>query len=70
MGSWIDELSNQVWGVVEAFGEEFLVPIKRVAYQYFITQRNARDVRIVPARLGDNAGLLGAAVYARRRLSE
>jgi hypothetical protein len=22
MGSWIDELSNQVWGVVEAFGSE------------------------------------------------
>jgi glucokinase len=55
-------------GVVEAFGDEFLTPIRRVSYQYFINQRNAKNVRIVPAKLGDNAGLLGAAVYGRQRL--
>ncbi len=54
-------------GVVEAFGDEFLEPIRRVAYQNFINKRGARDVKIVPAKLGDQAGLLGAAVYARRR---
>jgi glucokinase len=56
-------------GVVEALGDDFLVPIRRVAYQYFINQRNAKDVKIVPAKLGDNAGVLGAAVYARQRLA-
>ncbi len=56
-------------GVVEALGDDFLVPIRRVAYQYFINQREAKDVKIVPAKLGDNAGVLGAAVYARQRLA-
>ncbi len=55
-------------GVVEAFGDEFLEPIRRVAYQNFINKRGARDVKIVPASLGDHAALLGAAVYARQRL--
>ena len=57
-------------GVVEALGDEFLTPIRRVAYQYFINQRGAKDVKIVPAKLGDNAGMLGAAVHARRKLAE
>jgi glucokinase len=55
-------------GVVEALGEGFLEPIRRVAYQYFVNKRGAKDVKIVPARLGDNAAMLGAAVYARQRL--
>ena len=57
-------------GVVEALGDEYLTPVRRVAYQYFINQRKAHDVKIVPTKLGDNAGLLGAAVYARRRLAD
>lgn len=57
-------------GVIEAFGDEFLEPIRRVAYQNFINKRGARSVRIVAAGLGDNAALLGAAVYARRRLEQ
>jgi len=57
-------------GVVEALGEPFLEPIRRTAYQHFINKRNAWDVKIVPARLGDNAALLGAAVYARWRLTD
>jgi glucokinase len=56
-------------GVVEAFGESFLEPIRRTALQNFINKRGAREVRIVPAKLGDNAALLGAAVYARHRLA-
>lgn len=54
-------------GVIEALGEKFLEPIRRTAYQNFINKRNARKVQIVPARLGDQAGLLGAATWARRR---
>jgi glucokinase len=57
-------------GVAEALGEDFIVPIRRVAYQYFMNQRDARSVRIVTARLGDNAGVLGASVYARQRLHD
>ncbi len=55
-------------GVVEAFGDAFLEPVRRTAYQNFINKRDARTVKIVPAQLGDNAALLGAAVYARTRL--
>jgi len=56
-------------GVTEALGDAYLDPIRPVAYQYCINKRGARDVAIVPARLGDHAALLGAAVYARRRLA-
>jgi glucokinase len=57
-------------GVIEALGESFLVPIRAVAYQYFINQDGAKDVAIVPAKLGDNAALLGAAAYARTKLAK
>jgi glucokinase len=56
-------------GVVQALGEEFLEPIRRVAYQYFMNQRDARSVNILQAKLGDNAALLGAAMFARQRVS-
>jgi glucokinase len=55
-------------GVVEALGDDFLTPIREVAYQSFVNKRGAKDVKIVPAKLGDEAGPLGAAVYARSRL--
>jgi glucokinase len=54
-------------GVVEALGEEFLAPIRVTARQYFIQQAGADKVQIVAARLGDDAGVLGAAVLARLR---
>jgi glucokinase len=54
-------------GVVEALGEEFLAPIRVTARQYFIQQAGADRVQIVAARLGDDAGVLGAAVLARLR---
>lgn len=53
-------------GVVEAFGKEFLSPIRAIARQHYIQQAGAKRVRIVAAQLGDHAGVLGAAVLARR----
>lgn len=55
-------------GVVEALGDQFIEPVRGTAYQNFVNKRGAKDVKIVPARLGDQAGLLGAAVYARERI--
>jgi glucokinase len=57
-------------GVIEALGEEFLAPIRVTARQYFIQQEDAEQVRIVAARLGDHAGVLGAAILAHRRSGE
>ena len=57
-------------GVVEALGEEYVEPIRAVAYQNFINKRNAKDVKIVPAQLGDLAGVLGAATWARQQLGK
>jgi glucokinase len=57
-------------GVVEALGEDFLGPIRPVAYQHCLNQKDIREVKIVPAALGDNAALLGASVYARRKLGK
>ncbi len=54
-------------GVVEALGDEFLEPIRVTARQYFIQQTDADRVQIVPAKLGDYAGVLGAAVLARQQ---
>jgi glucokinase len=54
-------------GVIEALGEEFLAPIRVTARQYFIQQAGADQVQIVIAKLGDQAGVLGAAVLARQR---
>jgi glucokinase len=53
-------------GVVEALGEQFLAPIRVTARQYYIQQAGADTVRIVAAKLGDHAGVLGAAVLARQ----
>lgn len=57
-------------GVVQALGEEFVAPIRMTARQYFIQQKDADKVRIVAARLGDRAGVLGAAVLAWQRLAK
>jgi glucokinase len=57
-------------GLVEALSEELLAPIRVTARQYFIQQAGADQVRIVAARLGDYAGVLGGAVLARRRSGE
>ena len=53
-------------GVIEALGESFLDPIRATARPYFLSQRDIDSVRIVPATLGDYAGVLGAAELAGR----
>jgi len=55
-------------GIAERLQEDFVKPIRETAYGYFLQQRDARRIRILPGLLGDNAGALGAAVLARRRL--
>ncbi len=55
-------------GVAEALGEQYVEPVRDVAYQYAMNRRDAREIKIVLAELGDHAALLGAAVYARQRL--
>jgi len=55
-------------GLVERLGESFIEPIVRTARKHYLQQKNAEQIRIVPAALGDNAGPVGAAVVAQRRL--
>jgi predicted NBD/HSP70 family sugar kinase len=56
-------------GVAEALGEAFIEPMRPVAYQYAMNRKDARGVKIMAAKLEDHAVLLGAAVYARQRLT-
>ena len=53
-------------GVIEALGESFLDPIRATARPCFLSQRDVDSVSIVPATLGDYAGVLGAAELAGR----
>jgi len=55
-------------GVAERLQEELVEPIRKTARKYFLCQRDASKVKIVAAKLGDNAGALGAVVLARQRL--
>ncbi len=55
-------------GIAERLQERFVAPIRATAWKYFLRQDGRERVRIVPGTLGDNAGALGAAVLARRRL--
>lgn len=48
-------------GVVEALGEAFVQPIQAYALPGFLQQRRADEIKIVPATLGDLAGVLGGA---------
>jgi glucokinase len=54
-------------GVIQAMGESFLTPIQTVAQQHYIHQKGT-PVKIAAAQLGDDAGILGAAVMAQRRV--
>lgn len=56
-------------GVTERLGDDFVAPIRQTAYEYFLRRSDARRVRIVAAKLGDDAGALGAVVLARQRLT-
>jgi len=57
-------------GMVEALGKEFVSPIGQTARQHFIQQADADRVQIVAARLGDHAGVLGAAILAWQRFEK
>jgi glucokinase len=54
-------------GIAERLQEDFVAPIRKTAYKYFLQSRDAERVKIVPGVLGDNAGALGAVVLARQR---
>lgn len=54
-------------GVVEAVGDKFLDDIRKAANKYALPD-TLKGVQIVGAKLGDDAGVLGAAALARQRL--
>ncbi len=53
-------------GMTEAMGEEFLAPIREVALQHLMPKDSA-PIRLAAAKLGDDAGVLGAALLAQQR---
>ena len=55
-------------GLVERLGDDFVSPVAQTARAYYLQQKHAERVRIVPSALGDDAGPVGAAVVAYRRL--
>ncbi len=55
-------------GVVERLGTSFVEPVARTARQHYLQRKDAEQIRVVPAALGDDAGPIGAAVVARRHL--
>ncbi|HXG65945.1 MAG TPA: ROK family protein [Blastocatellia bacterium] len=71
IGSLVNLLSPEVvvlgGGVIEAFGRKMMGPIeeaaREVGFEFLM-----RDVRIVRAELGDDAGMVGAALLARERI--
>lgn len=56
-------------GVVEALGDTFLQPIRETALAYYLQQRGAEQINIVPATLGDHAGVLGGAALVESFLA-
>jgi len=57
-------------GLVERMGERFVGAIARKARRGFLQQDGAERIRIVPGTLGDDAGTVGAAAVAQRRLAQ
>lgn len=51
-------------GVIEGLGEWMLGQIRNVAYQYSINKLDLAKVQIVEAKLGEQAGVVGAALMA------
>ncbi len=70
IGSVINLLSPEVvvigGGVAGALGESFRERIWEIALRYTLP-RAAENVRCVPAALGDDSGIFGAAAFARDR---
>ncbi len=57
-------------GIAERLGEQFVAPMRPVAYEYFLNQDGAQRIKILPGWLGDNAGAMGAVVLTRQRLGK
>lgn len=55
-------------GIAERLKDAYVDPIRETAYEYFLRPADRDRVRIVPGKLGDNAGALGAIVLAKQRL--
>jgi glucokinase len=55
-------------GIAGRLGNNYVAPIRKTAYKYFLRRHDAQLVKIVPGVLGDDAGPLGAVVLARQRL--
>ncbi len=55
-------------GIAGRLKEEFVGPIRETAYQYLLHAGPDSGVKILPGKLGDDAGPLGAIVLARQRL--
>lgn len=70
IGSIVNFLNPEViilgGGVVEALDDTFLDDIRAAAEKYALPN-TLNGVQIVPAKLGDNSGILGAAALARQR---
>jgi glucokinase len=52
-------------GIAERMGEDFVAPIRAQAYELFLQQKEREKVRIVPSKLGERSGAIGAALLAR-----
>ncbi|MBI5349202.1 MAG: hypothetical protein HZB77_07785, partial [Chloroflexi bacterium] len=46
----------------------YIAPIRKIAYAHFINKQNVNSVKIVPAKVKDASGVVGAAVMAREKL--
>lgn len=68
IGSLLNVLGPEIvvlgGGVVEAFGDDFIGRIERVARDIAF-EINSKDVKFARAELGDDAGVIGAATLAR-----
>ena len=51
-------------GGVTQIGEPLFKPIRSATQQYVLSSAYIQDLEILPAKLGDNAGLIGAMVLA------
>jgi glucokinase len=53
-------------GVVERLGERYLEPVRETAEQYYLNQQDKEKIHVVATELGEYAGVLGAAMMAKR----
>jgi glucokinase len=72
VGNLVNALDPEVvvvgGGIAERLGEGFVGPIRDVAYERFLVDRDLQRVRILATELKDQAAPVGAAFVARQRL--